>query len=111
MATPPLPIPQDVAAESKDATTDPKTDVLAPFPPVEAIILDPDKVSKQLTNTDGKKATESPGQRLPNFSFTASPTATPSSHEKPGLTDLPKNKPSTVFLPDERFTFADSTFP
>jgi V8-like Glu-specific endopeptidase len=108
MAEAPQASVEDIPAQRTGETVDSGSDVLNPFPPVSVVLLHKEK---HLTSTGDEGITECPAQRLPDFSFKARPAATPAEREIPGLTDTAKAKPAVVFLPDQRFTFADSSFP
>lgn len=111
MAAEPQNITEDIPAEDESGKrVKPKFDVLQPFDPVEVILLDKEQSLKGTSDKDSEPD-GALGERLPAFSFTARPSATPPGTGMAGLIETTKNKPSVVFLPDERYTFADSRFP
>lgn len=108
MADEPKPILEDIPPERTTKRVDTGVDVLNPFPPVEVTLLDKEEC---LTRAGEGAPKDCPSQRLPGFSFKARPAATPAEREVRGLTDTPRVKPYVVFLPDQRYTYTDSSFP
>lgn len=111
MATPPQSVLKDIPAEDSSSIPKPDVDVLNPFPPVEAIIIDREKLFRALESNGDDQAADTAPERLPNFSFKAQPADLPASSIRQVTNGAPQVKPMAVFLPDDRHVFFDSSYP
>jgi V8-like Glu-specific endopeptidase len=110
MAQPPQETPQDILAEDigDGQSSKPGTDLLNPFPPVVAILIDPGEALSSTPTAPDSLELETAPDRLPSVAYKARPSPIPASHHPP---TPPKDAPSAIFLPDDRQIYQDSSYP
>ncbi|KIW13332.1 hypothetical protein PV08_08520 [Exophiala spinifera] len=102
MANPPQTAIQDIPAENNGPIPKQGIDVLHPFPPVKAVIINAAQPSADAVT---------PAERLPNFPFKSTPARIPASSIEQTDDEHPNDVAGVVFPPDERHIYHDTNYP